>query len=249
MVGWMAASALLVVCRIDLVTLILPGLLAVLVRHRHVVMDWRWLTLAVAWSVPVVAWFGFAWVYYGDPLPNTAYAKLNTGIAQPLLWAQGIEYLTHTLRFDPITMVVTLTVPLLALWTGGAQRPLAFGVVLHLIYVVSVAGDFMQGRFISVAYLLAVIVLGLVLRHTGLTGAPADRRVLIPLAAAAAVATLALPTSPLRTGPDFREDVIHPNGIANERGFYFSLGSLANYIRTARRTPCFVDVDWGPRLG
>jgi arabinofuranosyltransferase len=182
-------------------------------------------------------------------LPNTAYAKLNTGIAQPLLWAQGFEYLNHTLRRDPITIAITLAVPLLACRAGGAQRALALGVVLNLLYVMSVGGDFMQGRFVSVAYLLSVIVCALMLKHGGLVAASAGRRALMPLIAAAGIAGLVMPTAPLRTGRDFHDTTIHPNGIANERGYFFQLGGLPNYLARGQRTTCFVAQDWTSLFG
>lgn len=43
--------------------------------------------------VPVLAWFVFSIIYYGFFFPNTAYAKLNTGIPNLMLIRQGFIYL------------------------------------------------------------------------------------------------------------------------------------------------------------
>ena len=54
--------------------------------------------------VPVVAWELFSLFYYGFPFPNTAYAKLKTGIPASELTRQGILYLQDSIARDPITL-------------------------------------------------------------------------------------------------------------------------------------------------
>src|SRR6185503_20319626 len=55
-------------------------------------------------SAPAVAWTLFSLIYYGFPFPNTAYAKLATGIDSSELRAQGLLYLLDSLDRDPITL-------------------------------------------------------------------------------------------------------------------------------------------------
>ena len=95
-VFWMSfVAALGAVNRMDSILLYLPCLI-----------------LAVAWNgssgrlnavrsvllgfIPFYAWELFALLYYGFPFPNTAYAKLFTGIGQRKLIEQGFYYLADT---------------------------------------------------------------------------------------------------------------------------------------------------------
>ena len=55
---------------------------------------------------PVTAWILFSLVYYGFPLPNTAYAKMNLGISQKLLFARRWNYLMDNVQRDPLTLFV-----------------------------------------------------------------------------------------------------------------------------------------------
>ncbi|MEM6269249.1 MAG: hypothetical protein AAF998_07405 [Bacteroidota bacterium] len=110
---------------------------------------------------PFILWEAFAVIYYGFPFPNTAYAKLNTGLAAAQLWRQGLHYFQHSLERDPITLAIILG-GLVA--TGFLPRrrfgPIALGVGLYLVYLVRVGGDFMGGRFFYLPVLLSGVLLG-----------------------------------------------------------------------------------------
>ncbi|MCJ7799731.1 MAG: hypothetical protein MUP33_08230, partial [Polaromonas sp.] len=55
---------------------------------------------------PFILWEGFTLFYYGFLFPNTAYAKLNTGIPWHDLAGQGLYYLWNSIMVDPITLTV-----------------------------------------------------------------------------------------------------------------------------------------------
>jgi arabinofuranosyltransferase len=106
-----------------------------------------------------VLWELFSLFYYGFPLPNTAYAKLSTGIPVADYTAQGLRYLANSLYLDPLTLlIVVLAVPCAISSGNGRSRALAIGVALHLIYVVRVGGDFMSGRFLTAPLLIALVI-------------------------------------------------------------------------------------------
>lgn len=142
--------------RLDSLLLVLPPLLA-----ASLGTPWRRLARAYALGfLPLAAWMGFAFFYYGFPLPNTAYAKLNTGIPASELAAQGLYYLFNSLSIDPLTLAVVLLALGLPLARGpAAALPFAAGILLYLAYVVRIGGDFMAGRFLAAPLLAAVIVL------------------------------------------------------------------------------------------
>ena len=49
---------------------------------------------------PLILWEVFSLIYYGRLFPNTAYAKLNTGINSILLMQHGFAYIWNSLRID-----------------------------------------------------------------------------------------------------------------------------------------------------
>lgn len=100
--------------------------------------------------VPLILWFGFSTLYYGSPLPNTAYAKLNTFIDSDALMAQGVLYVLNTIKADPLVLGI-IGMAVISAWIG--RQPMAYvliaGVGLYGFYVVSIGGDFMVGRFFT----------------------------------------------------------------------------------------------------
>ena len=116
---------------------------------------------------PALAWMAFSTVYYGAPLPNTAYAKLGVELWNRM--DQGLAYVAGSLAHDPGAMA------LVALGFGFAvrygprlaqgidRRIVAAGLVsamFGLAYPVWSGGDFMLGRFILPAlWAMAAVIL------------------------------------------------------------------------------------------
>lgn len=114
----------------------------------------------LAGLTPFLLWELFSIVYYGFLFPNTYYAKLHTGIPAPALIRQGFLYLFNSLGWDPITLTITLSVFVLTFIAGNSkEKYLAAGACLYLIYVVSIGGDFMSGRFFTASLFMSVILL------------------------------------------------------------------------------------------
>jgi len=143
--------------RLDTLLLFLPALSILAWRVRRSPRGAGWL---LAGFVPIVLWEAFSIIYYGFPFPNTAYAKLATGIPLGERTAQGVIYLIDSVQRDPVSLASIGTAIVLVF---SARRwellPFAGGVLLHLAYVVSMGGDFMSGRFLSAPLLLAAILL------------------------------------------------------------------------------------------
>jgi arabinofuranosyltransferase len=174
--------------------------------------------------LPLLAWLAFATVYYGMPYPNTALAKLATGIPAGELAAQGVRYLAESIRHDPATLAATAAAGVAAMvWGGTRERLLAAGAALYLAYTVKVGGDFMSGRFLAAPLLLAL-----------LAGAPAAAGVRwgrAALGGGALALSFAGPFPNLLSGPAIatqRSGVLDPSGIADERRFYFSFQGWLN---------------------
>ena len=196
------SASLLATTRMDALLLALPSLLAatVGVPRRQVA---RMLFLGAA---PFLLWELFSLIYYGALFPNTAYAKLGSGIPRAQLVIQGCFYLVDSLRRDPLTLAVITTVAVHAIWRSPQLRPLAAGMVVYLLYVVVVGGDFMSGRLLTPVLFLAVLLL-------------AAQTVLgTPLRRWAVVASLLVCNALVYLAP---RDGGWFHGIADERSYYF----------------------------
>ncbi|MFH1143473.1 MAG: hypothetical protein V1774_02905, partial [Candidatus Eisenbacteria bacterium] len=230
-----------------------------------------WLTacaLLVAGFLPLVLWELFSIVYYGFPLPNTAYAKLSTGIPAGELLAQGGRYFLHTLRFDPVTLIAIAAGTALP-WIRRERRGLAvaLGVVLYLLYVARIGGDFMAGRFFTTP-LFASVALLLVFSDTWLAavrpGTEEDGRgaksighlgnlkhdlLRLPRRALmAALAVIVLGLAPRLVPPAPEASPIRPSGIADERAYYAIEGRVLFKPRTLPKEPRIFGRERGEQL-
>jgi arabinofuranosyltransferase len=174
-----------------------------------------------------MAWELFSLVYYGQLVPNTALAKLPPGVPVGDLAAQGLRYLAATWHFDAVTPLVILASTILLAWIGGLTgRAIAAGIVLHVLSIVAVGGDFMSGRFLTPAFLMGVVGV------TSMRGGPRSGGALIMAGAALMVIGAFEPGTPFRTTASFRpsEELAAEfarHGVTDERRFYYpTLGLL-----------------------
>lgn len=206
-------AAALALSRMDMLLLVGPALVYAFFKERSV----RALVQVLLGMTPLFAWEIFSVVYYGFPFPNTAYAKLGTGIDSALLWQQGGFYLIDSLRNDPVTLfAIALATTSAAVRGERREQALALGVGLYLVYVTSIGGDFMSGRYFTAPLFVSC---GLLVRWPE----PALPRVAVAWVAALVLAALGT-APPWTRGPDFGvgSPLAHPvRGIASERAFYY----------------------------
>jgi len=146
------AAGLCLLTRLDLAPLVLPALAW---------ESWRLGPRAAIRPVfvgmaPVLAWELFSIFYYGSPVPNTAYAKLNTAMTADIRLRHGLSYLSRTLTSDPVTIPVIATAGFGLFAHRGRDWPVAAGIGLFIAYVVLEGGDWMMGRFLTPAFVLSV---------------------------------------------------------------------------------------------
>jgi arabinofuranosyltransferase len=214
-------AALLALSRSDALLLVAPALAAEAWRVRR----GRALVFAALGFAPLAVWTLFSLFYYGFPVPNTAYAKLNTGIPAGELAAQGLLYLVESLGRDPVTLTFILIGVVAALASGERVLwPLAVGIMLYLAYVVRIGGDFMSGRFLTAPLLCSVIALVCSRRFVIGGGAFAALGVALLLGIGAGSSALGIDRAALDTQ-------FSPQGVADERGYYFARRGLLNQRR------------------
>lgn len=157
--------SLLLMTRLDLVFICGPVLACAALRA--VGAGPRVIGRFVLAMLPALGWYAFATLYYGTPLPNTAYAKL--AFPPTLALVHGVHYLLDYAVHEPVHALLIVATPVVACgWRFGIVGRMRFtwaglclpaGVLLHLAYIVAVGGDFMRGRFVVPA-LVAAVVLG-----------------------------------------------------------------------------------------
>jgi arabinofuranosyltransferase len=110
--------------------------------------------------VPLVAWHGFTLFYFGFPLQNAAYAKRFNNLPLSEYLRAGLDYYLNIIQRDPVTLSLILTGLFIGLRShDGRLRCFAAGIGFYLLYILFIGGDYMSGRFFTLAYAAAIIVL------------------------------------------------------------------------------------------
>ena len=221
-------AGLLLLNRLDTVLLLSPLLLWRLAATRGRALRDLWPTAALPG-----AWMAWSVVYFGEPLPNTALAKLAQQIPAQDRVAQGLDYLSNSWDWDPATLA-SLAAGVLAGLAAARRAPvalaLAAGGVVGAAYAVRIGGDFMSGRFLAAPVVCAALAISLALRHAPWRALPSG---LIGVGALLLSATSE--RSPLRTDLAYSDVSWNETGIADERGFYFQAQGLWPMLQQGRR--------------
>lgn len=230
------SAAFLAVNRLDTILLVLPALI-----FRVIYVQKSWTTklreLVLGFS-PLFLWELFSLFYYGFLFPNTAYAKLNTGIPKISLMAQGVDYFINSITFDPVTLLVVAFAGVGIFIEKEKKAILAYiGVLLYLAYIIFIGGDFMAGRFLAAPFLIATIFLARITsfsNRTLLTGLA----VILLISAYTEHSPIKSITAANRADKNILakadeawvdEELIGKNGIADEKTFYFERSGLTEY--------------------
>jgi len=163
-------SSLVMLNRMDVFVLVAPALLYAWWMSSQRKND---LVKILIGLMPMLLWELFSLFYFGFPFPNTAYAKLNTGISDTLLILQGGDYLLNAINWDPL-MFLTVALAGITLYFERHRKFIFLfaGVLLYVMYVVKIGGDFMSSRFLTAPLLLSVVIVSnqLTARQHQLTG-------------------------------------------------------------------------------
>ncbi|MDQ6626339.1 MAG: hypothetical protein M3Y69_09435, partial [Verrucomicrobiota bacterium] len=229
--------------RLDLLLMLFPALaFAAWSTYRNKAISIReWLVDGLIFSAPLWGWLLFATVYFGYALPNTYYAKLYTGISAGEHAKQGLLYFLNSINYDAVTLFTIAIAIIVSVSARDFRLKLAaLGLVLYLLYVVKIGGDFMSGRFFSVPLFFAVTLLVQVRMKTAawlglgalcfLIGASAKYPTIFYNEEYKGIIENPVPES--RTS-----DVTDRRGIADERGWYFRDSGLLTVLTRYRSTP------------
>lgn len=234
----LVSLALLPVCRHDLVTIALPFAVMLVYKAKKTAEKVARILLMLS---PLTLWSILSLVYYGAFFPNTAYAKLSTGIPRSKMIYQGLNYIAVTFSQDPITMVVIIA----AIITGflsktGSGYAVSSSLLLNMAYIIWAGGDFMRGRFFSSGYVIAAVYLAQVIDRSNILFC--NRRMCFGAVLIFVVYLVLFPYTPLNTGLSYTNFNLE-HGIADERGYYFDVCSLYSYLYS-KTGDVFPDFEW-----
>ena len=222
-------AAALALTRLDAILFALPVVAVVAWRRTPRPAAVGELALGFA---PLVAWELFSLVYFGSFVPNTARAKLNLEIPAGELFAQGLSYFLDSLTRDPITLIVVGLGIAVGFARRGTERLVAVGVLLYLVYIVRIGGDFMSGRFFAAPALASAALLGGLVRPSALRGRSVAG--LVALGAVVVYGFLA-PSSRWFSSSEYGagwepNEIVGPTGIADERAYYYPSTGLLRVV-------------------
>ncbi|MBN2736199.1 MAG: hypothetical protein JXR70_04400 [Spirochaetales bacterium] len=167
--------------------------------------------------LPFMAWEVFSVYYYGFPFPNTAYAKLNTGVSSLRLAQQGLNYYVNSIKNDPITLL-GISVGIVSFFINRKKRVLfsSLGIILYLLYIIKIGGDFMSGRFFAAP--LFASMMNLSQSEGRLHG-----RITLPAAICIIYLGLLTPSSPVNLNQNYSNNELkkEEGWVADERGWYY----------------------------
>jgi len=227
--------------RLDSILIFGPAMLYVISRNRN----WKTVQILMLGMSPLILWECFSLLYYGVLFPNTAYAKLNTGIDSWSIMQQGFRYLWNACQVSIMTPLLIGSAAVFVVHKRSNKYWSAFaGILIYIFYIVWVGGDFMTGRFFSAPLLAAVVIL---------SQAYFSPKKPVWLGGALVILALGLvwPGSPLFTGSDFgtkKEHILWDHGIGGERANYFQSSGLLNDVPVGQEQPVHAWKEDGKRL-
>lgn len=165
-IAWLRLSLLcsaVLLTRMDLALIFAPPMILLVFKHLKDKAMWVNCTLGL---MPFFVWKIFSFWYYGFLFPNTKYAKLPINFTIEDRLSNGMRYLEDIVLSDPIGMLLMVGMLVLAFVRlvkprtySMAEIGWGIGGVLYFVYVLSIGGGYMSGRFWSVLMLMGAIFL------------------------------------------------------------------------------------------
>jgi arabinofuranosyltransferase len=152
-------GGLILMTRMDNGLFLFPLLLFMLAKRKKVSLP-KAMTFMALGLVPFFLWELFSLFYYGFPFPNTAYAKLATGIPRSEYWVRGAIYFLDAFLYDPLVLLFPILFIVSSLCVKNLKSKIvAVGIILYFAYILHIGGDFMRGRHFTVLFFISLFSL------------------------------------------------------------------------------------------
>jgi arabinofuranosyltransferase len=247
-------AALGILNRMDTVFIYLPAILYYLIKIKRL----NSIKYVIYGFSVFIVWEIFSLFYYGFLFPNTYYAKMkNIEIPKGELFNNGLKSFDNSFNMDPVTLITIAACFLFFIYILIIQKhrqgknidkkeikvspekfkykniPLIAGIILHLLYILYIGGDFMSGRFFSVPLLFSILVISSMQIHIQ----KIFRIVFIAFSIFIICIGLLSPFNPVLSDVEYRYDdnekklLYDKNGINDERGFYYRYSNLLDAFK------------------
>ena len=143
--------------RPDAVLLILPSMLWE-ITHTPIPKK-KCLRAMLFGAFPVILWTLFSLIYYGFLYPNTAYAKLAAGVPWAEKVSKGMVYFKYAWHNTLLVNLTILAGVIIGIGLPRSRQLLLLGVLVYLSFLLTIGGDFMQGRMLTPPFFLVCMIL------------------------------------------------------------------------------------------
>ena len=143
--------------RMDAVLIFAPAAVWIYLMKRDGISFPKAMLAAAAGLSVFVLWELFAVIYFGFPFPNPAYVKLGTGISQIDYLKRGVLYFLYSGLNDTGVIIITIVSTVLCILARRSKyTAVSLGIILYLIYILRIGGDFMMGRHFTVVFFISL---------------------------------------------------------------------------------------------
>ena len=145
--------ALLVLNRLDYSILFLPLAILLMFETKSI----KNFLVSISFGLLLlISWHLFATIYFGSPLANTFYAKMNSDFPLDQVVSSGWKYIV-SLDTDFSTLIIILFGIVVSFFSKNKFLiSISLGQILYMCYIISIGGDFMLGRFFTILVFISV---------------------------------------------------------------------------------------------
>ena len=216
--------------RMDVVLIFAPVAVWIFIMKRDGISFPKAMLAAAAGLSVFVLWELFAVIYFGFPFPNPAYVKLGTGISQIEYLKRGILYILYTGLNDTGVIIITVVSVILSIMAKKSKYTvLSLGILLYLIYIIRIGGDFMMGRHFTVPFFIALCMFYIIENKeiSEINKLRLNKRIFDVTVIACLVMTLGFSKV---IGSQYLLGHKYSSHISDEREYYYSTTGLYNNV-------------------
>ena len=216
--------------RMDSVLIFAPAAVWIFIMKRDGISFPKAMLAAAAGLSLFVLWELFAVIYFGFPFPNPAYVKLGTGISQIEYLKRGILYYFYTFLNDTGVIMITVAGTVLSISAKKSKyTAVSLGIILYLIYILRIGGDFMMGRHFTVVFFISLCMFYIIENKeiSEITKLRLNKRIFDVTVIVCLVMTLGFSKV---IGSQYLLGHKYSSHISDEREYYYSTTGLYNNV-------------------
>ena len=216
--------------RMDTVLIFAPAAVWIFIMKRDGISFPKAMLAAAAGLSLFVLWELFAVIYFGFPFPNPAYVKLGTGISQIEYLKRGILYYFYTFLNDTGVIMITVAGTVLSISAKKSKyTAVSLGIILYLIYILRIGGDFMMGRHFTVVFFISLCMFYIIENKeiSEITKLRLNKRIFDVTVIVCLVMTLGFSKV---IGSQYLLGHKYSSHISDEREYYYSTTGLYNNV-------------------